>query len=240
MSTDTALEKPESLDTAPGLAWEEHQIGAWLLAHPDFLLRHTEVFTGLELAHKSGTAVSLIERQVDILRSQKLQLNERLERFTEHARENEIRAANTYKLARALIRAPSLAAIMAALKRVMREDFQLEEVFVGLNPQLFQRRDIPHMAAIKVRSPLALDLDNFQRTKLLECGPISEARARLIWPEAMPLPCSAALVPLERERDLGFVALGSCNPERFQPRQGKLFLETTAELLAAGIRSRLQ
>jgi uncharacterized protein YigA (DUF484 family) len=35
------------------------------------------------------------------------------------------------------------------------------------------------------------------------------------------------------------IALGSRDAERFQPRQGKLFLEMVAELVAAAVRVRM-
>ncbi len=50
---------------------------------------------------------------------------------------------------------------------------------------------------------------------------------------------SAAIVPLEKEKYLGMLALASRDPERFQPRQGKLFLEMTAELVSAAVRARM-
>ena len=50
---------------------------------------------------------------------------------------------------------------------------------------------------------------------------------------------SAAIVPLEKEKNLGMLVLGSRELERFQPRQGKVFLEMTADLVAAALRARL-
>jgi uncharacterized protein YigA (DUF484 family) len=46
-------------------------------------------------------------------------------------------------------------------------------------------------------------------------------------------------VPLEKDKDLGLLVLASQDPQRFQPRQGRLFLEMAAELVAAAMRARL-
>lgn len=81
--------------------------------------------------------------------------------------------------------------------------------------------------------------DNFFRTKLIECGPLAETHARLLFPRATELPKSAAIVPLEKDKNLGMLVLASRDPLRFLPRQGRLFVEMTAELVAAAVRAKL-
>lgn len=215
------------------------QVVSFLKAHPDFLSRFPDLLETIELKHSSGSAVSLIERQVDILRAKNQRLEDRLERLLDAARENEKRSDHVHKLARTLIRAPSLAGVIAGLRSCMREDFGVDEVFVGLSPSVFKRHDIDGLAVIEAEGKIAKTYENFFRTRLTECGPINEAKAKLLFPKAEALPQSAAIVPLEKEKNLGMLALGSKDPERFQPRQGKLFLDLTAELISAAVRARI-
>lgn len=227
----------EVLPPVPEL--DEAEIASYLRARPEFLLRHPELLEHLEFAHASGSAVSLIERQVDLLRGKNLRLQDRLDRLLENAADNEKRASNVHKLARTLIRAPSLAAAIAGLRSCMREDFGIDEVFIGVNAAVYKRNDIEGFAPLDADTPLVRALENFIRTRLIECGPVEPERARLLFPKAEAGILSAALVPLEKEKNLGLLALGSKQAERFQPRQGKLFLEMTAELVAAALRARL-
>ena len=220
-------------------ALDESQIAAYLKTHPDYLSRHPELLEDIELKHAAGSAVSLIERQVDILRAKNQRLEDRLARLLDAARDNEKRSDNVHRLARTLIRAPSLAGVVAGLRQCMREDFGVDEVFVGLNPTFYKRHDIDGLTAVEPDSKIGKAFENFFRTRLVECGPIPEAQARLLFPKAEPLPQSAAIVPLEKEKHLGMLALGSHDPGRFQPRQGKLFLDLTAELLSAAVRARV-
>ena len=224
-------------DAAPVL--EEQQVAAYLRARPDFLLRHLELLEHLEINHAAGSAISLIERQVDLLRGKNMRLEDRLANLLGNAAENERRATSVHKLARTLIRAPSLAAVIAGLKSCMREDFGIDEVFVGVNPATYKRNDIECFAPLTPDGPLVRSLDNFLRTRLIECGPMDAARAKLLFPKAESPVLSAAIVPLEKEKSLGLLALGSKDAERFAPRQGKLFLEMTAELVAAALRARI-
>jgi len=218
---------------------DEQQVVAFLKARPEFLVRHPELLEQLEVAHAAGSAVSLIERQVDLLRGKNLKLEDRLGRLLENAADNEKRAASVHKLARTLIRAPSLAAVLAGLRSCMKEDFGIDEVFVGVNANVYKRHDIEGFVPLEPESAIVRAFENFIRTRLIECGPIEADKARLLFPKAELPVLSAAIVPLEKEKNLGLLALGAREAERFQPRQGKLFLEMTADLVAAALRARL-
>ena len=224
---------------APDAGVGEDQVVAYLKAHPQLLTRHPALLEGLELTHAAGSAVSLIERQVELLRGKNSRLEARLGRLIDTARDNEQRAEGVMRLAHSLIRAPSLAAIAQGLRQSMREDFKVDDVFVGLNTGAYKRHDIEGVMPLDPGGAVARAYDNFIRTRLIECGPISEERSRLLFPKLDPPARSAAIVPLEKEKNLGMLALGSRDAERFQPRQGKLFLEMTAELVAAAVRTRL-
>lgn len=223
----------------PALGLDGSAVAAYLRDTPDFFARYPELLETLQLQHAAGSAVSLIERQVEVLRGRSQRLEDRLGQLLDNARDNERRAANIHRLARTLIRAPTLANAILGLQTCMKEDFGIEFVFVGILGPLLKRSDIDGLHRIDPEGAIAKAYDNFLRTKLIECGPLSEPRARLLFPKADPLPGSAAVVPLEKDRSLGMLVLGSSDPERFQPRQGKLFLEMCAELVAAAVRAKL-
>lgn len=49
----------------------EHDMVRYLRDHPNFFEGHQDLLADMILPHETGTAVSLIERQVQILREQK-------------------------------------------------------------------------------------------------------------------------------------------------------------------------
>lgn len=226
-------------EVADAPALNEEQVATYLRTHPDFLARYPELLETLQLQHSSGSAISLIERQVEILRGRSQRLEDRLGTLLEAARDNERRAANVHRLARTLIRAPTLAATILGLQQCMKEDFGIDEIYVGVLGPLLKHTNIDGLARLEPDSAVVRSWDNFFRTKLIECGPLAEAQARLLFPKAAELPQSAAIAPLEKDRNLGMLVLASRDPQRFQPRQGRLFLEMTAELVAAAIRAKL-
>ena len=224
---------------APPPDISEEEVLALLRATPDFFERHPDVLENVELAHASGSAVSLIERQVEVLRGKNARLESRLARFIEIARDNEHRTRGLHVVSRDLLRAPTLAALAAALRQAMRTEFDIDETFIGINGTVLRRHDIEGVVPVDPQGPIHRAYQNFFRTRLVECGPLDEAHAKLLFPKATVPILSAAVVPLEKEKTLGMVALGSRSAERFAPRQGKLFLEMTADLVAAAVRARL-
>lgn len=212
----------------------------YLRQHPDLLSQHPELLETLQLNHASGSAVSLIERQVEVLRGKNARLEDRLERLLVNARDNERRANAIQRLARGLIRAPSLAAVVTAVRHSMREDFDIDTVFIGLKVPGFRRHDIEGVLPLEASHPLLAVYENFFRTRFTECGPIDAERATLLFPNHEPVIQSAAVVPLDKEKTIGMIALGAHEAERFQPRQGKLFLDMVGDLVSAAVRARLQ
>ena len=78
MSTQRKTEY--SLDPASDEAVHEY-----LSEHPDFFERHDDLLNSLRLPHVTGGTVSLVERQVSMLRQKDLKLERRLRELLEVA-----------------------------------------------------------------------------------------------------------------------------------------------------------
>src|SRR3546814_8741231 len=105
----------------------EREIVAYLKAHPDFLARHPDLLEAIELKHRSGSAVSLIGRQVELLRAKSQRLEGRMERLLEAARDNERRQDNVHRLARTLIRSEEHTSELQSLMRISYAVFCLKK-----------------------------------------------------------------------------------------------------------------
>ena len=68
----------------------EDSIADYLQSNPDFFERHQTLLGNLKLPHStSGAAVSLVERQVSVLRQQNVALERRLRDLVDVARSND-------------------------------------------------------------------------------------------------------------------------------------------------------
>lgn len=233
MTTKTASE------TRPPVS--DRDVAAHLLDHADFLERHPEVLEHLRLRHEAGRAVSLIERQVEILRARNQQLQGRLAELLETARENETRVWHLNTLARVLLKAETSTDVMSGLTACLKRDFGVDVIFLGLKGDMAASP----AAALEVLPPGDARLatfDNFFRLGQVVCGPINADHARQLFPNwdhtLAPL-ASAALVPLGKPVTRGMLALASREAKRFEPDMGTLFLELLADLVAAALRREL-
>src|SRR6185369_17166035 len=116
-----------STQTARGLPagqTDEERIERYLTLNPDFFERHQAVLARMRLPHmRTGSTVSLVERQVEVLREQKTDADRRLAEFVAVARANDQLADRIHRFTRRLLRAPTAVVALASLEASLREDF---------------------------------------------------------------------------------------------------------------------
>ncbi|MDE2235833.1 MAG: DUF484 family protein [Gammaproteobacteria bacterium] len=213
----------------------EQTVVDYLTGHPDFFENHTEVLAKLRVPHPSGHAVSLIERQVEVLRQQHRQLERKLVDMIEVARANDALIERIHRLALALLEGGSLAERLYSAQEELRNRFGADEV------SLFLIHDrIPDLDAGPARWLQRDDpgLDQFR--EFLKAGKAYVGRMRapqleFLFGEQADRTASIALVPLGDHGKQGILAVGSHEAERFGPTLGTAFLTRIGELVAAAI-----
>ena len=227
-----------STQTARGLPagqTDEERIERYLTLNPDFFERHQALLARMRLPHmRTGSTVSLVERQVEVLREQKTDADRRLAEFIAVARANDQLAERIHRFTRRLLRAGDAAAALSAVEASLREDFDaFHSVLLLTAPIASLRQDyepflrkLPHDDA-NIRSFEALLASGKPR-----CGQVRDSqRDFLFGPEAASIG-SVALVPLgEGGNSLGLLALGSAERERFHPGMSTEFLKRMGELI---------
>src|SRR6185436_12155070 len=103
---------------------DEEKIERYLTANPDFFERHQPLLARMRLPHmRTGSTVSLVERQVEVLRDQKTDADRRLAEFVAVARANDVLADRIHRFTRRLLRAQNSMSALASLEASLREDF---------------------------------------------------------------------------------------------------------------------
>ena len=207
----------------------------YLLAHPEFFESHAELLGKLKIPHPTGSAVSLIERQVEVLRQQHRQLERKLVDLIEVARANDTLIERIHRLALALLEGPGLPERLYALQEQLRERFGADEV------SLFLVHTDPKGAdagPARWLTPDDAGLEQFRET--LKSGKPHVGRLRspqleFLFGERAERIASAALVPLGDKGSLGLLAVGSHDMERFSPTLGTAFLTRISELVSAAL-----
>ncbi len=212
---------------------EEDAVIEYLHAHPDFFERHPELVTRLRVPHDSGEAVSLVEKQVSVLRQQNRQLERRLVDLVDVARNNDGLVDRMHQLALALVAAQDRHEVLAGIDSVLREHFGADEVVICLfdtdgeeGPARRVARDDPELAPFR----------NFLSGGRPQLGRLSDDQLRVLFGEDREGRVgSAALLPIGPGARDGMIAVGSRHKDRFSPNQGTVFLERMAELVATAL-----
>lgn len=211
---------------------EEESIATYLQRNPDFFERHQAVLLRLKLPHvRGGATISLVERQIEVLREKQAALEGKLAELVRVARANDAIAERLHRFTRRLLRDLPREAAIARIETGLREDFDAFHavlVLIGAHPDLAAQRFVRNVPA---DDPNLKSFESLFTTGKPRCGQARDSqRDFLFGPEGTEM-ASLALVPLGEKGSLGLLALGSPDKERFHPGMSTEFLGRLAELI---------
>jgi len=227
-----------STQTARGLAagqTDEERIERYLSLNPDFFERHQPLLARMRLPHmRTGSTVSLVERQVEVLREQKTEADRRLAEFIAVARANDTLAERIHRFTRRMLRAPNPVAAINTLEASLREDFDAFHSVLVLTAPIASLANVeaePFLRKLPADDANIRTFEALLATGKPRCGQVRDTqRDFLFGPESASIG-SVALVPLGENGTLGLLALGSAERERFHPGMSTEFLKRMGELI---------
>lgn len=220
----------------------EGSIAAYLQAHPDFFERHASLLANLRLPHGPGLpAVSLVERQVSVLRQKNLQLERKLKDLVDVARGNDLLAGKIHSLALALLQAPDRAAVVRVLETQLRLAFNADHSVLVLFDEAGDGAGTAgerFLRVVRRDEPAVAPFKTFLQADAPRCGQIRDAQRDFLFGAGNVEIGSVALVPLGPKSQLGFLAVGNRDADHFHPGKGIDFLVRLGELAALALRAR--
>ncbi len=210
----------------------DEEIAAWLTAHPDFFVRNSGLLATLRLPHASGGVISLIERQIEVLREKNHDGEARLAELVSIARSNEQLVAKIHEFTRRLMRAPTSRSVLVQMEAAFRENFEVSQTVLLLFGNV-----VPNTGDLRfVRQVAASDSNLTGFESLLasgrpRCGQIRDTQRDFIFGADSGNVGSVALVPLTSPVPLGLLVLGSPSRDRFHPGVSTDFLAHLGELI---------
>ena len=214
----------------------DSRVAEYLQAYPDFFERNGPLLAKLRLPHlrDAGATVSLVERQVEVLRERNQSLERKLKELVDVARANDALADRIHRLSQRLIKAHNLLEAINAVETSLREDFEaMHSVLV-----LFLEEARPLEAAagrfLRVGDPTGPDIKTFE--SLLQsgkprCGQVRDTQRDYLFGKDSVEIGSVALTPLGPKGALGLLAIGASDADRFHPAMSTEFLSRIGELV---------
>ena len=231
MSTQAKPEYPEETLT-------EEAVSSYLAAHPDFFERNPKLLGKLRIPHETGGTVSLVERQVSMLRQKEVKLERQLRELIHVARDNDALAAKIHKLSIHLLAADSLNATVAAIEEALRAGFGADHAVLVLfgNPDSFDDVDAGRFFRAIQREDEALrPFATFLKGSGPRCGQVRDSQRKFLFRGDAEDIGSVALVPLGNKAGIGFLAIGSVDANRFHPGMSIDFLARVGDLISGAL-----
>jgi uncharacterized protein len=213
---------------------EEESVASYLQHHPDFFERHQPLLARLRLPHvRGGSTISLVERQIEVLRERYATVEQKLADFVKVARSNDAVAEKIHRFTRRLLRARTRAAAIEQVEASLREDFDAFNsvlLLIGNDPQPLEQRFVRSVA------PDDSHLKSFESlfaNGKPRCGQVRDSQREFLFGQEANDVGSVALVPLGEKgaAPVGLLVLGSTDRDRFHPGMSTEFLARMADLI---------
>lgn len=223
----------------PAADAEEESVARYLQQNPEFFERHQALLARLRLPHsRGGSTISLVERQIEVMRERHAALEAKLAELVRVARDNDAIAERFHRFARRLLRAPSRQAALDEIEASLRDDFDAFHsvlLLIGNAPQEAPQR-FPRLLASD--DPNLKSFESLFASAKPRCGQVRDSQREFLFGSDANDIGSVALVPLGEKGSLGLLALGSTERDRFHPGMSTEFLARMADLIADAVARR--
>ena len=216
----------------------DQAVQEYLEANPDFFERHSALLSSLSVPHGSGDAISLVERQVSMLRQKELKLERQLKDLIEVARANDTLVAKIHELTLQLLHAKKLDETVVAIEEAMRSGFGADQSILVLfgEAKMFEDVEAGRFFRVIERSSDELKpFDTFLNGSGPRCGQVRDSQREFLFHADSDEIGSVALVPLGDKAEIGFLAIGSADADRFHPGMSIDFLARVGDLVAGAL-----
>ena len=214
----------------------EDDIADYLANTPDFFERHAQLLAAVQMTSPHGNrAVSLQERQAEMLREKIKALEHRIMDMVRHGNENMVIGDRILRWARALMLVQSGRALPPTLVAELQNQFMVPQVALKMWDVDGRYADEPFAQGVSE------DARVFASSLTQPYCGVNSSFEAVRWLDDAATAMSIALVPLRAGAinssgpAFGMLVLASPDPQRFQAGMATDFLERIAELASAAL-----
>ena len=220
--------------------YTENLVSNYLKDNPDFFIKHPSIIAELKIPHDSGNAISLIEKQLAILRDQNKKTQKRIYELIEIARQNEELARRMHQLALTLMNENDPKKFFPTLYKNLKKNFYADIVVVRLFANPTSVFSFPIKEFVGKDSSEDLLFKNIIKNLEPKSGKMKKKQQVFLFGDKSNEIASSVMIPLHGLDWGGILAIGSFDEEHFQPGMGIELLSNLGEILSLIIKSWVQ
>jgi len=204
------------------------EVADYLILNPNFFKENPEVLNSIEIVHDSGAAVSLIQRQVELLRTDYNSTTDKLMELLANAKNNDDIFTLTKKLILDLIDASNIEEITFLLEKRFKKDFGADA-----SRLLFFTKSNKNIPKGRIKNPAeSVDkLAGLMKPGESFYGEVKQDITKFIFNEETTIK-EVALIPLTSNTLKGMIALGSARQGKYTENKDTLFLDFVSEVVS--------
>jgi uncharacterized protein YigA (DUF484 family) len=230
MSNDTSAAEQLSENEENKLS--PAQVKEYLRAHSEFFIDQDDLLADLKLPHESGKAISILERQITILRERGIDARQKLNNLIENARNNDQLFDTTRNLVLALLRADGITEIADVAQDHLSNHASIDacEIILVGNDRL----TVAPSVRVEGSDKLHQDFEDVFRLKRTHCGTQTDEKLLYLFPENSDKIKSTALCPVVNNSEiLALLAFGNRTENFFNTNLDTLFLDFIGQVIGA-------
>lgn len=201
----------------------------YLQQNPDFFALNPDALTNLKVPHPTtGRTVSLIERQVSVLRERNTELRHKLNGLLSNARDNDRLFQHTKRLVLALLECNELGDLIDALYYSFDKEFGVQFtqlILVGEQTRLSNAKFV-------TQKQLSECLGGQLKSNRSCIGNLPADIKRFLFAERAQQIGSCAISVLSYGNPLGVIAIGHKDPAYYHTHSGDVFLNHITDVVA--------
>jgi uncharacterized protein YigA (DUF484 family) len=211
----------------------EQDIANYLANTPGFFERHAELLGSIQLTSPHGQrAVSLQERQMEMLRDKLKGMEHKIIEMIRHGQENVAIADRLHRFTRALMLTSNVADLPDVVVNELMHQFMIPQAGIRVWGAA------PAFAALPFAQSVGEDVKSFAASLSLPYCGVNSGFEAVGWLEDAGTIASLALIPLRHGAGIdafGLLVLGSPDPTRYSADMGTEFLMRIGEISSAGL-----
>ena len=195
--------------------------------NPDFLEQNPDILEAINVSHNSGKAISLVERQVVIMRDRNKEMSARVEQMVTSATDNARLLEKTNRLVINLLRAKDLNELVETLYNSLEQDFSTE--FYSLTIITDNSISSKSKANVVTEQQAKEVIGAILLANKAVSGVIRDEELSMLFGNTTI--GSVVALPLKNQGVQAVIALGNSDPQFYTRDIGTVFIDYIGELL---------
>jgi uncharacterized protein len=222
------------VSTASGIQGiTEHDIANYLANTPSFFERHAELLGSIQLTSPHGQrAVSLQERQMEMLRDKIKAMEHKVMEMIRHGQENVAIADRLHRFTQAVMLTGNGADLPGVVVQQAMQQFMIPQAGIRVWDAASD------FAGLDFAQRVSDDVKSFAASLSVPYCGLNASFEAAQWLEEPGTVSSVALIPLRHGSGMqtfGMLVLGSPDPTRYTADMGTEFLSRIGEIASAGL-----